>query len=116
MKSSSHAVRLTSRTSSEPHSRRRGTTGATLAIESLETRVLLAAELFFAATNGPSVDGRELWSYTGSGSPVRRSQIQAGGLDGNPQELSPYNGRIYFSADDGTSGRELYTFNGTSSV
>jgi ELWxxDGT repeat protein len=31
--------------------------------------------LFFAATT--DADGRELWSYTGSGAPIRGSQIQA---------------------------------------
>src|SRR4051812_48014272 len=82
--------------------------------ESLENRLLLASELFFAATT--AADGRELWSYTGTGSPVRRSQIQAGAASGNPTELTAYNGRIYFAADDGTTGQELWTFNGTSSV
>lgn len=83
-------------------------------VEPLERRVLLSSELFFAATT--PANGTELWSYIGTGSPVRRSDVRAGAASGSPQELTSYNGRIYFSADDGISGRELYTFNGTSTV
>src|SRR5689334_14609871 len=68
-------------------------------VEPLEHRILLASELFFAATT--AADGRELWSYTGAGSPVRRSQIRAGSASGDPTGLTAYNGKIYFAADNG---------------
>lgn len=76
--------------------------------------------LYFTATT--STTGREIWSYDGSASPTAGSSYElplnfeiAPGTDGSdPLELiavgdnNGSGGRIYFTADDGTRGREVW--------
>lgn len=86
--------------------------------------------LFFVANNG--VNGRELWKSDGTASgtvlvsdirpgvdqePV---ELEDGGIvyvdvprSGDPQSLINVNGTLYFTADDGVNGRELWKSNGT---
>lgn len=106
-----------------------------LAVEALESRRLLSANLlkdinpivadanprdttdvngvaFFTADD--SVHGRELWESDGTAAgTVLVRDIQAGGLGSDPRDLRNVNGTLYFSADDGISGRELWQSDGT---
>ncbi|ELS04268.1 hypothetical protein Xen7305DRAFT_00039960 [Xenococcus sp. PCC 7305] len=76
--------------------------------------------LFFTANDG--VNGRELWTSDGtpegtqmlldirpeervSGSPIN--------LGSDPEDLINVNGTLFFTADDGVNGRELWTSDGT---
>jgi ELWxxDGT repeat protein len=68
-------------------------------------------ELFFAA-DGP--DGRELYVYDGSQASLV-DDINGSG-DSNPRELTRFGSSIYFSADGGTDGTELWRYNGGSSA
>src|SRR5262249_48393264 len=58
--------------------------------------------------------GSELW--TSDGTPAGTGQVKdinAGGASSNPGILTNVNGLLYFSADDGASGRELWQSDGT---
>jgi ELWxxDGT repeat protein len=73
--------------------------------------------LFFAATDGKN--GRELWCSDGApGSARMVKDINPKG-DSDPRDFILYDAggatgmRLYFSADDGVHGRELWTSNGT---
>lgn len=79
-----------------------------------------ANRLFFAADDG--VHGMELWvtdGYPGlkvytdadlNGGTYMVEDFQTGLSGSNPSGLTVYNGTLYFSADDGVLGRELYKF------
>ncbi len=75
---------------------------------------VISQKLVFSAST--AADGRELWSWSGAGSPTRISQIGAGALSGNPVGMANTgNGAIYFAATDGGENFELWrTTNGTS--
>lgn len=74
--------------------------------------------LFFAADNGST--GRELWKTDGTTDGTELVRDINPGRDGttprssNPTDLVNVNGVLYFSADDGTNGRELWRSDGTS--
>ncbi|MDJ0599805.1 MAG: hypothetical protein QNJ37_13295, partial [Crocosphaera sp.] len=73
----------------------------------------LFGELYFSANNGTT--GFELFKYNpnaGEGvDPVTLAADINGGGDSDPADLTGLNGLLYFAAtDDGTTGRELYTY------
>ena len=68
-------------------------------------------ELFFAA-DGPN--GRELYAYDGS--QVSLVDDINGSGNSNPRDLTQFGSSIYFSADGGTDGTELWRYNGGSSA
>jgi ELWxxDGT repeat protein len=82
-------------------------------------------KLYFCATDGsgPGGHGYELWSYDAStGTATMLPEINptpnpGNGddflMDSSPANLTVFNGKLYFSADDGTHGRELWCFDGT---
>lgn len=81
---------------------------------------LFAAEgmLYFAADDG--VHGRELWRSDGTATGTRLVRDIRAGFDANnsalgsdPEGLVFLNGVLFFTADDGRSGRELWRTNGT---
>ncbi len=66
--------------------------------------------LYFEATDGSSY---QLWEYDGSDSPslgtsIRKIEINASG-SAYPGSFHVFNDRLYFHADDGTNGRQLWT-------
>ena len=77
--------------------------------------VVSGAEVFFAADDG--VTGRELWKSDGSNDGTQRVADLFPGTDGgfpelpnssDPQHLTVSGGRVFFSAADGDSNRELW--------
>ncbi|MCA8957241.1 MAG: hypothetical protein KDC87_14290 [Planctomycetes bacterium] len=73
--------------------------------------------LFFTADDG--VFGRELWAYQWRGKPgakpYRVLDIQPGIGSSNPKSLINYRNIIYFIADDGQHGAELWRTDGSGS-
>ena len=71
--------------------------------------------LYFVANDG--INGRELWRTTSSGqAEMVEDAIPGGGLfpgsDGSyPEDLLNVDGTLYFKADDGTNGTELWRVN-----
>ncbi len=66
------------------------------------------AGLVFAAT-GPA--GREL--FRTDGTTVTQIEIAPGQPGSSPADLRVHDGRVYFTADDGSHGRELWSSDGT---
>jgi ELWxxDGT repeat protein len=73
--------------------------------------------LYFTANDG--VHGIELWRSNGTASgtvmvrDIRIGSVQDQPGSSDPQELTPINGVLYFTADDGKNGVELWRTNGT---
>lgn len=113
-----------------------GTTEGTVQVKDIHPGDVAAANpnnlvdvngtLFFAAFDGgqcvPGQHGSELWKSDGTNAgTVLVEDINVGCSDSSPEALTNVNGRLFFSADDGVSGRELWvsidgTAAGTSSV
>ncbi|HPG51976.1 MAG TPA: hypothetical protein PLA65_16425 [Spirochaetota bacterium] len=70
-------------------------------------------DLYFSASNG--VNGQELWVYDGA-TPITvgtnmRQACEINNADSSyVNNLFVYNGRLYFSANDGTNGAELWVY------
>ncbi len=68
--------------------------------------------LFFAAEN--STDGVELYKSDGTAvGTVQISNLNPGAASADPTNLTPFNGQLFFSADDG-SGPQLFKSDGNS--
>ena len=73
---------------------------------------VLGRHLYFAADGGDG-RGRELWVHAGGDNVAaarRVSDIWLGGGDSSPTSLTSYQGALYFAADDGQRGRELWKY------
>ena len=81
--------------------------------------VVIGDKLWFSATDG--IHGHEVW-YTDNSAPVRVTDINSGAGDANPMYFTfaptgtevgeTYIPWVYFSADDGVNGIELYRTDG----
>jgi ELWxxDGT repeat protein len=71
--------------------------------------------LYFAATNGETANGKELWKTDGtSAGTVMVRDIYPGINGSNPANLHISYDKLYFMANDGFKGPELWTSDGTS--
>jgi ELWxxDGT repeat protein len=71
--------------------------------------------LYFSANDG--INGRELWKYDGTTvslvADINPSQAYSPFLgNSNPIDLTLFNNALYFSADDGVKGQELWKYDG----
>ncbi len=90
-----------------------GTSGGTIRLKSLTAVSNLTAVgniLYFVGTDG---SGAELWKTDGA-STVRVKDIRAGSSGSSPSQLVDVNGTLYFIANDGKTGVEVWKSNGTS--
>jgi ELWxxDGT repeat protein len=72
-------------------------------------------KLYFTAFN--NTYGRELYSYTGTGLPVRLTDLNPGIGDGVSTIAGElFNGKIYMSADNGATSVELFSFDITNNT
>ncbi|MEC8541773.1 MAG: hypothetical protein VXY53_08045, partial [Candidatus Thermoplasmatota archaeon] len=73
-------------------------------------------ELYFTADDG--INGYELWEYDGVNAPSMVADINPGSNPGgsasgsNPAYLTVFNDELYFQANDGTHGTELWKYDG----
>lgn len=73
--------------------------------------VVFRDRLFFSAND---VLGTELWSTDGTAAGTQRFRdINPGTASSNPTGLEVFNNQLYFGADDGVNGRELWRTDGT---
>lgn len=70
--------------------------------------------LYFAANDGTGF-GRELFKYdpvvNADTGPVRVADVNPGAGSSNPVFMANIDGKVYFSANDGVTGRELWMYN-----
>jgi ELWxxDGT repeat protein len=80
--------------------------------------------LYFSASDGTTTGfhGHELWKSDGTAAGTvmvkdintnLRTIANPGTADASPTELEGFNGNVYFSANDGIHGKELWTSDGT---
>jgi ELWxxDGT repeat protein len=73
--------------------------------------------LYFTADDG--TNGRELWKSNGTAAgtvmvkDIRSGDVNYHFMSSDPANLTNVNGTLYFTADDGTNGTELWKSNGT---
>ena len=100
-----------------------GTSGGTLLVKNISFSMSsnpveltdVDGTLFFSARGGSGPIGRELWTSDGTESgTVLVKDINPGLDDSDPRELINVNGTLFFAADDGSTGDELWTFDGGS--
>ena len=72
--------------------------------------------LYFSAGDVPH--GNELFAYDGVSAPILAADINPGtfplgnGAGSDPSDLTVFDGKLYFAADDGTNGEELWVYDG----
>ena len=70
--------------------------------------------LFMPANNG--LTGVELYRYDLISKSYTYTDINPGPVSSNPQFLTEVNGKVYFAANDGVNGRELWIYDGTTNT
>ncbi|MEX0676088.1 MAG: ELWxxDGT repeat protein [Pirellulales bacterium] len=76
----------------------------------------VSGTLFFSANDG--TNGKELWKSTGGAAADATTtsiveNINPGAADSSPNNLTNVSGTLFFAANDGTHGRELWKSKGT---
>jgi ELWxxDGT repeat protein len=75
-------------------------------------RLPINGTLYFSGSDG--VSGNELWQVTSTGfaemveDSVLGGGIRPGSFGSSPKDMANVNGRLFFSAEDGSTGRELW--------
>lgn len=79
---------------------------------------VLGSQLFFTAENGilgrDGFYGRELWVHDEAGTRMIRNKHLAFGASSHPYGLHPVGSTLFFAADNGITGFELWKSDGTS--
>src|SRR5438094_21857 len=98
-----------------------GTARVTAVVSSPREFTVLGNALYFSADDG--VNGRELWKTDGTEArtvlvkDIAPGTVSIGGIQvprsSSPTGLTVFNNALYFSADDGVNGRELWKSDGT---
>ncbi|MBN9481805.1 MAG: T9SS type A sorting domain-containing protein [Bacteroidetes bacterium] len=65
-------------------------------------------DIYFPGDNGNT--GMELFKWTGSGLPVLVAEVRAGASGSDPDEVVAFSDKLYFNANDGINGNELWTY------
>ncbi|MFL6201851.1 MAG: ELWxxDGT repeat protein [Thermoanaerobaculia bacterium] len=96
-----------------------GTEAGTIPVRDLPLMALSPAQLTPAGNllffSGAGPDGYELWRTDGTAAgTVQIADIAPGSASSSPDGLTRVGSRVFFSADDGSSGRELWTSDGIS--
>lgn len=68
----------------------------------------LGSKLYFTADNG--ISGTELFSYSGSGTPLMTPEIESGTDGSAPDNFVTLNNKLYFRARTTTEGYELWCY------
>lgn len=76
--------------------------------------IVYNGELYFDANNLGTSTGKELFKTNGTSSGTLLLSDINPISSSDPSQLYVFNSKLYFSADDGTNGRELWFTNGTS--
>lgn len=71
---------------------------------------IIGNTMYLAASDG--THGAELWSITGSGSPVMVADLNTGGGDSDPSDFTLFNSDLYFAAYTVGTGRSLFRLSG----
>jgi ELWxxDGT repeat protein len=78
------------------------------------TMVAFNNKLYFVATDGGADVGNEIWTSDGtSGGTFPVTDIATDAGNGNPYNLTVLGSSLYFAADDGTQGTQLYKSDGS---
>jgi ELWxxDGT repeat protein len=79
---------------------------------------VMGNELFFSANSGSAKANYELWKYNGSTAIQVTNIYPDSGSDYSsyPSGLAVFNGALYFSANDGTHGYELWKASSTNAI
>lgn len=88
-----------------------GTVKVTGAFANVADLTAVGTTLFFTATASNGTN-RELWKSVGT-TAQQVKDINPGTADSAPAQLTAVNNLLYFSADDGSNGRELWRSDGT---
>ena len=70
--------------------------------------------LYFTATDTGSISGSEIWSWDGTNTPALAYDLWSGSDSSNPENLTVFKNRMYFSAIDNSAQTELWSLDGSS--
>lgn len=84
-------------------------------LEDIDQLFAFNGQLYFAAKNSRNDAGVELWRYTPAQNLVGQvADIAPGVASSSPKNFAIYNNKLYFAADDGVHGEELWVYDGSS--
>jgi CSLREA domain-containing protein len=88
-----------------------GTTAILVAPDLDLTNLIVLNNALYFSTNGDDGAGKELWRYDGVG-PTRVTDVNPGAGDFDPQGFAVLGSTLFFTGDNGLTGRELYWLEG----
>ncbi len=77
---------------------------------------VLNGTVYFSNESTVATTGYELWKYDGVSAPTIAADINPGAASSNPSSVTVYNNKLYFVANDGTHGYEVWSYNGNTAV
>jgi ELWxxDGT repeat protein len=89
-----------------------GSTSGTPNSSNPSNLVSFGGNLYFAANNGSTNNGTELWKSDGTTTTMVKD-IQSGTGSSSPTGMTVFGSYFYFAANDGTNGTELWRSDGT---